>query len=135
MYSVKRHTSWTLNLNKSRTCWLSLSWTCETVILQSKDHEYKQRFYHGNNKIWRPNQWKGQVFQVRVVRLKTWIYSELSPYFIWHDRHKFGWLQSVLEHGFELVSVRSPMHIGAINMNDVNNLNFLILSTHYNPKN
>lgn len=69
--SVERHTSWTLNLNKSRTCWLSLSWTCETVILQSKDHEYKQRFYHGNNKIWRPNQWKGQVFQVRVVRLKT----------------------------------------------------------------
>lgn len=135
MYSVKRHTSWTLNLNKSRTCWLSLSWTCETVILQSKDHEYKQRFYHGNNKIWWPNQWKGQVFQVRVVRLKTWIYSELSPYFIWHDRHKFGWLQSVLEHGFELVSVRSPMHIGAINMNDVNNLNFLILSTRYNPKN
>lgn len=27
------------------------------------------------------------------------------------------------------------MHIGAINMNDVNNLIFLILSTRYNPKN
>lgn len=27
------------------------------------------------------------------------------------------------------------MHIGAINMNDVNNLNFFILSTRYNPKN
>lgn len=57
-------------------------------ILQSQDHEYKQRFYHGNNKIWRPNQWKGQVFQVRVIRLKTWLYSELSLYFILRDRHK-----------------------------------------------